>query len=193
MAYNINHFVHLESVDENFSKLEELRAINQEAFPENERLDFDKLLKAASSSDKASFDAAMDGDEAVGFVVSLYNDAYAYVLYFAVDAKQRSNGYGGKTMALIKDKYREKTIFFAIEVLDPASSNYEQRVARKDFYVKNGFYETSIVVDAGKAGKFLLMADKPEIDKDSAGSFLIDVLATGEGISPDEFIDKYLS
>ena len=129
--------IHLKQVS---SKRERkiIRDLYKRAFPAPERAPYWMLtLKAHRRG--IDWWSIYDGDTWAGFFYVLtYNDL-AYVFYFAIAEQFRGKGYGSHALTELKEKYPDKRIFLAIEQLDPAAENYDERVNRKQFYAHNGF------------------------------------------------------
>ena len=87
---------------------------------------------------KADFTSYWNQDELVGFSYILRNEKSVYVFYLAVAEDQRGKGFGSEMLENIKKKYKNHTIALAIEPPVSNADNYEQRVKRKNFYIKNG-------------------------------------------------------
>lgn len=68
----------------------------------------------------------------------------SHVIYFAIDEMLRNKGYGSKALELLHQSKCEKRIMVDIEVPDPYSENAEQRIKRKNFYLKAGYKETPV-------------------------------------------------
>lgn len=75
-----------------------------------------------------------------------YYKDIVFVFYLAIDEKLRGQGYGSKILNSIKSKYNNHRIILNIEEIDKSSNNYEQRVKRKEFYRKNGFYDLNYTI-----------------------------------------------
>lgn len=90
------------------------------------------------------------------------------VEYLAVSNQIRSKGTGSKILGEICRQYDDKRILLLIEKIDETANNLEQRIARKRFYLKNGF-ESSGVLMQGVSGD-------------------MEILCHGGSISEDEFI-----
>ncbi len=115
------------------------------AFPENERIPA-WCLAIFSLGKKADFLSIYDGTTFCGFMYLVYEEKIMFLLYFAIDAKLRSQGYGKEVLALLKDAAGEKTVVLNVEVLDPNAPNYDQRAKRVNFYKRNGFYLTDYIL-----------------------------------------------
>ena len=82
-----------------------------------------------------------DGDACVGMDYAVSIDGITFVLFLAVDKRVRSRGYGSRILQKLKDEFPDKKTGLNIEIPDGKSANNEQRIKRKNFYLKNGFTE----------------------------------------------------
>ena len=67
-------------------------------------------------------------------------------MFFAVDEKLRSKGYGSTILQEIQKKYPKKKIIISIEPCDENAPDIETRKRRKDFYLRNGYKETGYMI-----------------------------------------------
>lgn len=124
--------------------------INDEAFPLSERMSFDEIFDFASDTDTDVLGIYDDGTP-VGFAVLLKNVECGYVYYIAIDSRIRSKGYGGAAIQKMMEVYSELQLVLDFEVIDENAENNQQRVRRKNFYLRNGFHET---------GNYTLLCDE---------------------------------
>lgn len=152
-------------ITKSFNDMESVVALNNEAFPEEEREEIDNFIEYAEEG-ICDFLAVYDGERFIGFTLLAVNAGTAYLCYFAVDSKLRSKGYGSKILSLLKDRYKDKQIVLDLERTDEDSCNMEQRISRKDFYLRNGFNETGFVLSYSGMTFEVLFYGK-EFDKQS--------------------------
>lgn len=115
--------------------------VNHEAFPLSERMSFDKIFDFASDTDTDVL-GIYDGKTPVGFAVLLKNAECGYVYYLAIDCHARSKGYGSAAIRRLLEVYSGLQLVLDFEEIDETAENNEQRIRRKNFYLKNGFHET---------------------------------------------------
>ncbi len=115
--------------------------INEEAFPLSERMSFDEIFDFASNTNTDVL-GIYDEKIPVGFAVLLKNAECGYVYFIAIDHRMRSNGYGSSAMQKMMEVYPELQLVLDFEVIDENAENNEQRLRRKNFYLRNGFHET---------------------------------------------------
>lgn len=116
-----------------------------EAFPKNERIPI-WLLKILARKNKAKFYGIYDNKEFVGLIYNIFYKDIVFVFYLAIGKETRGKGYGTKALESIKQKYRDYRIILCIEPIDKNSNNYEQRIKRKNFYIKNGFKDSNYTI-----------------------------------------------
>ena len=115
--------------------------INERAFPQYERMNFDDIYRLQSVCETEIL-GIYDEDEPKGFIVLLKNEKCGYIYYLAVDEKYRSSGYGSAALKELERTYPNIQLILDFEEVKCDADNYEQRIKRKDFYLRNGFHET---------------------------------------------------
>lgn len=120
-----------------------VNALAKEAFPPEEYLVPKEIVNMAQNGNY-DFLALLDKNEFVGFmVVKIYKDM-TYLFFLAIDKNSREKGYGSRAIETLKAKYQNKTHTVDFEMTDEKASNYEQRVKRKNFYLRNVYTETGL-------------------------------------------------
>ncbi len=117
-------------------------AINNEAFPKNERCPLERFFELKEMGLDVDILGLFDKDELLGFFVAMKKGICAYAWFFAIRSDLRSQGLGTKALSLIFDRYKDYQIVLDFEALDESVPNNEQRIHRKNFYLRNGFKET---------------------------------------------------
>lgn len=128
------------NINDNIQYKKQVKNLYISSFPKEERAPFG-LMKIYARRKSTDFYCIYDNEIFVGLTYILHDDTIAYVSYLAINSELRGQGYGSKVLSYLKDKYKGKKIILAIEPVTPDSNNYEERVNRKKFYNKNGFYE----------------------------------------------------
>lgn len=125
----------------NNNKIEQERCYNLyiKAFPREERMPF-TLMQLFSKRNCADWWSFYDGDTHVGFIHIIKDGDVGYVFYYAIREGLRGKGYGSRILSFIKEKYSGTRLILAIEPIDESADNYEERVRRKKFYARNGFF-----------------------------------------------------
>lgn len=132
-----------------------IKEIYYEAFPKQERKPFFTLRHSVRSG-KAQLFTAVENDILLGFVVVIPYQNMVMVDYLAVSQKVRSKGTGSYLMNQICQQFSGKKIVLLIERLDETAKNREQRIARRRFYQKNGFFSSDIFT-SGAGGNMEIM------------------------------------
>lgn len=115
--------------------LSEIKNLYETAFPENERSDFNYLLKGRYSDYEML--AITKENDFVGFIFIAFHKDIAYVNYFAIKEKLRNCGYGSMALKLLKEKFKNYNIMLSIE--KPVSEIQKRRLR---FYQRNDFVVT---------------------------------------------------
>ena len=119
----------------------EVKRIYCEAFPKEERMPF-SLMIAMSKLWNTKFLAFYDKDTLCGFTYLAKNSKLVFVMFFAVDKKLRSKGYGSAILHELQKMYPNKKIIISIEPCDETAPDIAVRKSRKAFYMRNGYRET---------------------------------------------------
>ena len=136
------------------------KALYLRAFPREERLPW-WLLCLNSRRHGIDLTAWMDGDKFCGFTASATVEGLHFLLFFAVAEDCRSRGYGSAILQAIQRQH--PGVVLNIELLDPAASNYPERLRRFAFYQKNGFHDAHYHVwEVG--GKFRVLSTRLPLD-----------------------------
>ena len=119
----------------------ETHRLNMDAFPDEERLDTE-LLAQLSEQGRLELLGIYDNGNYIGFTVIFHSERSVYVFFLAIDPDWRSHGYGAAVLDELRKRYAGRQLVLDIEALDSAAPNYEQRLRRKNFYLRNGFRES---------------------------------------------------
>ena len=130
----------VKKVNKKLNEYNKIIDIYKRSFPQNEKLPI-FILDMMSKRKGVDFLAFYDEDIFCGFTYLVSNKNMTFVFYLAVDDSMRSNGYGSKIIRWIINN-KEDNIVLNIEEVDEKYNNYEQRLSRQKFYLKNGFIDT---------------------------------------------------
>ena len=131
------NFTRLKSSSPDFKKIKQLYV---RAFPDEERAPFLMLVLKSRKEGVDFWSVRCDGE----WVGMLYIVSYAdlsYVFYLAVSEEHRGRGIGSAILRAARHHYKNRRLFLAIEQTDTDAENQEQRLERKNFYIRNGFEE----------------------------------------------------
>ena len=118
-----------------------LEQINDEAFPDSERMTMDEMFAFSADTDTDVL-GIYDGDMPIGFAMLVKNAECGYLYFLAIDNRFRGKGYGSVAIRKILAAYPQIQMILDFEEIEESAANYKQRVRRKQFYLKNGFLET---------------------------------------------------
>ena len=151
-----------EDITADFADMDKFIELNTEAFPKQERVPVKNFLKMAEEG-LIDLIAVYDGEVFVGFCAVMADAPTAYLCYFAVEKSLRCRGYGRKILELLRKKYAGCQVVLDLELVDDSAPNNEQRITRRDFYLRNGFYSTGYGM-AYFGMEFELLCGSPEFD-----------------------------
>ena len=129
--------MHLKKLTEKSNEIMILEKINEEAIPSNERTSLYDLF-ATGGDGGLEITGIIENGDPIGFYALRKYKNVIYIAYFAVRRDMRSRGIGSKALSALKDEYKGRRIVVEYERPD----NDETKIRRKNFYLKNGFYET---------------------------------------------------
>lgn len=115
-----------------------LKQLYLSAFPLEERAPF-WLLRWKSRKPFVDFWAIYAEDRLAGLFYVANDADLSYVFYFAVAEELRGRGIGSAAIRAAVRQYEGRRLFLAVEELDSAAPNLEERIRRKAFYERNGF------------------------------------------------------
>lgn len=129
----------LRKITQDFADKEKLYALNDEAFPKEERIPSNRMLALLQELGCDAW-AFYDG-KFVGFAILLSDDVLqmAYLSYFTIDGTYRSSGYGTEALQKLAQIYDGYQIVLDMERMDDSADNYDQRLRRLAFYERNRF------------------------------------------------------
>ena len=125
------------------SNVREVKKLYENSFPKEERYPFNFLLKS-SKRYNVYFWSIYDEENFIGLIYLIEYKNILFIGYFAINKIYHNSGYGSKVLKLLREKFKGYDIILYIEEIDKNSENYSQRLKRKQFYKKNGFFETDL-------------------------------------------------
>lgn len=120
-----------------------LMKLYKKSFPLAERKPL-FIMKYMQNKDRLRFYAIKDENEFIGLVITIYDEETTLIDYLAIESDIRSKGYGSKAIELIRQNFNTNTVFLEIENINDKAKNNDERIRRKNFYIKNGLCETDI-------------------------------------------------
>lgn len=132
----------------NKNDFQKIKKLYIDAFPPEERPPF-FLIERQAKNNPGSFLVIEEGNQFVGFMILVMHQDLVYLAFFAIDDACRGKGYGSQALQLLKERYADKKILLARETLEPSADNYEQRIRRYGFYLRNGFNDIPCFITEG--------------------------------------------
>ena len=118
-----------------------LTKLNNEAFPDEERIPAEDLFRIAGRGDMDIL-GIYPAETFAGFFAVRTLGNTVYIAFFAICPELRSRGFGGKALRALAEHYAGRQIVVDFESIYEPSDNPSQRTRRRDFYLRNGFRET---------------------------------------------------
>ena len=123
---------------------EQLRHLYETAFPENEQIPWDDLMRLIDQM-HLDFTAYYEDNNLIGFTIVYPRPSFNWYWYFAVLPELRGKGLGQQILTLLIEKYKGLSCVLDMESPYQAPCpNPEQRKRRHGFYLRNGFRDTNV-------------------------------------------------
>ncbi|PID82210.1 MAG: hypothetical protein CSB16_02425 [Clostridiales bacterium] len=159
-------------IDRNKCIRKKVKGLYIEAFPKEERLNFNVLLHKAKGK-KADFLAVYEDDRYVGLVYLIHYEDSVFLFFFAIVPELRGMGYGSKVLRALRSIFADKKITLLIESTSEECDNLEERLNRKLFYEKNGFVACGYEL-IEKGVRYDCMSSPVAVSKESFSELLKD-------------------
>jgi len=119
-------------------QLDNVRALYVEAFPKEERKDFELMLEKRDAGSMEIFSIENEEGEFLGLTITvLYKDLVLWD-YLACCKEIRGKGVGSEVIRLLKERYQEKRVVLEFESTLVPCDNLIQRKRRKALYERIG-------------------------------------------------------
>ncbi len=118
-----------------------LEALMNRAFPENERVPMDVLLRTHDGHEML---AVMLGDQFAGFISLLTHGDICHILFFATEESLRGQGVGARTLGMLREMKPGLRIIADLEDCVEGAEDYHLRQRRMAFYHRCGFEDTPV-------------------------------------------------
>ena len=127
--------------------LSEIKNLYVEAFPAAERKPFDMIIKKRDEGFCEILAIENDIGLFCGLAITVKYKDMVLLDYFAVLPGVRGGGIGSAVLGMLKERYAGKCFFLEIETVFEDAPNIEQRIRRKDFYLRNAMKPMNFIVD----------------------------------------------
>lgn len=122
---------------------EQLKQLYQTAFPENEQIPWNDLVRLIGEM-HLDFTAYYQGEDLIGFTIVYPRPSFNWYWYFAVKEELRGKGLGQQILTALIEKYKGQSCVLDMESPHQPCNNAEQRQRRHAFYLRNGFRDTNL-------------------------------------------------
>lgn len=156
----------LKRVKSSLPEYKQIKELYLSAFPPEERPPFFLLMSKTGREDVDFWSIYADG-KWIGLAYVISKEKLSYLFYLAVSETERGKGYGSAIIRTLRRMYDGQQLFLALETLDEAAPNYDERVKRRNFYMHNGL--------------------KPVDCQITEGGVTYDVMGTSEHLEPDDY------
>lgn len=143
----------------------QIQQIYLEAFPKQERKPF-ALVRHSVRRGRMVLFAQWEGAQLLGFAAVIPFEDLVMVDYLAVSKQARGKGTGSQLMQQVCGHYADKKVVLLIERLDEQADNAQQRIARRRFYLKNGFASTGLFT-SGAGGDMEVLSFGGQVTADA--------------------------
>ena len=154
-----------------FEELESIRGLYCEAFPPEERREFDDLNQLVLKGECIINQIKTTDDKVAGICVYWIFDEFVYVEHFAVFPELRGRGIGEGTLSVLREKFK----VLILETEPPINEISQRRIK---FYQRNGFHLLNLHYIQPSYGK-----NKPKVE--------LKLMCTNSHI-PQEMLNNYI-
>lgn len=141
----------------------DIRPLFESAFPEDERPPADIYFSSFIGQNNKVLLGFYEKNEFIGFTSLIIYKDICYIFFLAVPELKRNQGWGGKILNYVKEKYKEYNVLLCYEEVDRKYDNYDERVKREQFYLHNGFkinplktYEFGVIFQTAVIGNRII-------------------------------------
>lgn len=132
-------------ITKSFLDINKVEELAKEAFPPEEYLAPSILIDMADKNE-VEFLGLYEKNDFVGFMVVKVYKNMTYLFFLAISSLFRSGGYGSSALNILKEMYNGKQHVVDFEMVTRSATNYEQRLNRLKFYLKNDYKDTGKII-----------------------------------------------
>ena len=114
-----------------------MRLLYRSAFPKCERKPYSMILSMAELG-KTDLWCFKDEGGFAGLCATINGPDTVLIDYLAVAKRRRGKGVGSKMLDMLLMHYADRGVFLEIEIPDEKAKNNQERLRRKDFYLRAG-------------------------------------------------------
>ena len=118
-------------------QIKHIQELYMEAFPANERKPFELMLEKCAEGSMEMLVIETENGTFLGMAIFVIHNSMVLLDYFAIKEQERGQGIGSCALKILQTYYPEKRFFLEIEDIEVLSDNQEERIRRRDFYLKN--------------------------------------------------------
>lgn len=131
---------------EKSAQWKKIHKLYEEAFPDYEKKPF-WLIRLKNMQKRADVWYLEEDGRFCGLAITMSAPGRVLLDYFAIDGSLRGKGFGSKALKVLQEQYSNCHFFLEIESIYDTCDNVEQRMRRKQFYLKNGMTEMKMMVN----------------------------------------------
>lgn len=128
-------------------QLSDIEKLYLEAFPKAERKPFAMIKKLCKKGKSEMLCLESDNGDFLGLAITVLYEDLVLLDYFAISPEGRGKGTGSEALQLLKEKYTNKRFFLEIESTLDTQNCPEERIRRKNFYLRGGMSVMPFEVD----------------------------------------------
>ena len=147
-----------------------------EAFPASERKPFSRIRRMYREG-RTDVWCILRRGQFVGLAATVNGTDTVLLDYLAVSRSCRGKGVGSAAMAALLDIYRDRGVFVEIETIREDCANMEERLRRRQFYLRSGMVPMKVMISLFGVEMELLGFDC-RIDYDRYHSFYMEHLGS---------------
>lgn len=118
-------------------QLNHMETLYLTAFPKEERKPFPLLIQKSQENTVELLAIEDENRQFLGLAVTVLYKDLVLLDYFAIMPEMRGQNVGSRALHLLKERYHNKKFILEIEDAEDESSNQQERIRRKAFYLKN--------------------------------------------------------
>ncbi len=133
-------------------QLEQIKTLYREAFPADERKPFSLIMEKRQEGSMEilslenrvnapagiSITASPTRHQVLGEAILVYDNDLVLLDYFAIAPSLRGNGFGSRALELLQKRCGNRRFLLEIEDTSRQVPDLEQRISRKNFYLRGG-------------------------------------------------------